>query len=288
MHLARDLVQGGPSAFALALLLALAGPAAAQQIDDGRLTMQVEAQPLADVLQVIARAAGAELSVEGELGDAVPQTFEAVPLAVAVRRLVGSHSVVMVHPPGADDRLREIRVYAVEEDPEARRQAGIQQARQAARADPAAATGAPGTDRRERAERVQQVRELARTGGPEATRELAQILASEPDPALRRLAIGALAGLGDPAASAPIANALRDEDRAVRVQAVRALHNLLGDEVAPYLADVVALDHEVAVRMMAVQLAANLEGGPAVEVLERALNDPDEEVREMAAAALGR
>lgn len=268
-----------------------AGALEAQEIVQGRLTMEIEAQPLADVLEAIAREAGIGLEIDGELGDAEPQTFHSVPLDGAIRQLVGTHSLVMIHAPNAERQLSEVRVYAVEEDPEARRQASAQQARRAERAQRVESAGrevAVAGERTDRAARVQEVRELARSGDPAAVRDLSAILASDDDPAIRRLAVGALAGIGDPGATEPLAQALDDEDRAVRVQVVRALHNLLGDDVAPYLARVVTSDQEPAVRMMAVQMAADLPGGPALEVLQQALNDPDDEIREMAEAALDR
>lgn len=280
-----------PTRIPLALLAALfagAVPAGAQEIQDGRLTMDVPAGPLQEVLQAIADEAGIEVEIEGELGDAEPQLIDGVPLDLAIRRLVGAHSLVMLHERGASRRLTEIRVYAVEEDPAVRRAESVQQARQAARSDPAregARAGQPAAQD-DRAARVQQVRELARSDSPESLTTLGQFVATDPDPAIRRLAVGALAGLGEEGAVDPIATALDDEDRAVRVQAVRALHNLLGDDVVPYLARVVEADDEVAVRMMAVQLAADLPSGQAV--LERALADPDEEVRAAATAALER
>lgn len=275
-------------ALALAFVAAGGEQPVAQDVAAGRLTMEVEAEPLADVLAAIARAADIELKVEGELGEAPPQRFDAVPLDIAVRRLAGTHSVVMIHAPGAAGRLREVRVYAIETDPEARREASVRQARQAARASQRETESDVQGDRAERATRVQEVRELARSGGPEAAGELERILQDDPDPAIRRLAIGALSGLDDPSASEAIASALSDEDRAVRVQAVRALRNLLDDGVAPYLAQVIRADDEVAVRMMAVQMAADLSEGAGEEVLRRALDDPDEEVREIASEALGR
>ena len=268
--------------------IAVAGAALGQEIVQGRLTMEIEPQPLADVLETIAREAGIGLEIEGELGDAESQTFDSVPLDAAIRQLVGTHSLVMIHAPGAKRQLSEVRVYAVEEDPEARRQASAQQARRTQRVERAGREVAVAGERTDRAARVQEVRELARSGDPAAVRDLSAILASDDDPAIRRLAVGALAGIGDLSATEPLAAALGDEDRAVRVQVVRALHNLLGDDVAPYLTRVVTSDEEPAVRMMAVQMAADLPGGPALEVLQQALNDPDQEIREMAEAALDR
>jgi hypothetical protein len=273
----------------IALLIGttLDGSASGQEVRDGRLTMDVEAGSLADVLQAIANEAGIVVEVEGELGEAEPQLIDDVPLDLAIRRLVGAHSLIMLHDHGTSRRPREVRVYAVEEDPEVRRAESAQRARQAARTERRGEPGRPG-DQGDRAARVQTVRELARSDSPEAVRDLGQIVAGDPDPAIRRLAIGALAGLGEREAVDSIAGALNDEDRAVRVQAVRALHNLLSEEVAPYLAQVVETDSETAVRMMAVQLAADLPPEAAAVVLERALADPDEEVRAAAESALGR
>jgi HEAT repeats len=261
-------------------------PAMAQEVAAGRLTMEVEAEPLADVLARIGAAAGFEVETQGEVGDVEPQSFDGVPLDVAIRRLVGSHSLIMVHEPGAPGGLAEVKVYAALGDPAERRAESAQQARRSAVRQKR--TDEQRSLKSDRSQRVQEVRELARSGDPGAVRALGEIALQDQDPAVRRLAVGSLASIGDQSAATVLASALDDQDRAVRVQALRALNGMLGDQVAPHLARVVAQDTEPSMRLMAVEMAANLPGGAAMEVLERALDDGDRDVRDAAEEALAR
>jgi hypothetical protein len=271
---------------AVGLGLVAMPPAMAQEVAAGRLTMEVEAEPLADVLARIGAAAGFEVETQGEVGEVAPQTFDAVPLDVAIRRLVGSHSLIMVHEPGAAGRLAKVKVYAALGDPAARRAESAQQARRSAVRQKR--TDEQRSLKSDRSQRVQEVRELARSGDPGAVRTLGEIALQDQDPAVRRLAVGSLASIGDQSAATVLASALDDQDRAVRVQALRALNGMLGDQVAPHLARVVAQDTEPSMRLMAVEMAANLPGGAAMEVLERALDDGDRDVRDAAEEALAR
>ena len=106
------------------------------RIDGDRLSVDLGAVPLAEVLRVIAAQTGAELVVRGDLGELAPQAFTGEPLAEGIRRLIGSNGLVMtfepVRRPGGAPRLTSLTVSGVGTPPPAGEDAG---------------TGAAGTDR---------------------------------------------------------------------------------------------------------------------------------------------
>ncbi len=59
------------------------------RVDGDRLSVDLGAVPLADVLRAIAEQAGAELVIRGDLGELAPQAFAGKPLAEGIRQLVG-------------------------------------------------------------------------------------------------------------------------------------------------------------------------------------------------------
>jgi hypothetical protein len=249
----------------------------AQYVHDGRLTMAIEAQPLAAVLEAIATQASIDLKVQGDLGEAEPRTFAAEPLDRAIRRLVGDHSLVMLHQPGEPRKLIEVRVYGNSHAPDAQR---VERAKPSSGASPAA----PEDDR---AVRLHRVKALAQSRSTDAIVELSAILENDPDAAIRRFAVSGLGWRRDRATLEPLVGALEDANATVRAMAVKGLYRLLGREAAPYLIRVIEEDGEASVRIVAVQQAAKLPANAGAAVLELALADTDEGIRQAAAAALG-
>jgi hypothetical protein len=275
----------------------LQGPAAAQtgstaldvQVADGRLSVDLDAVPLDEVLTAIADQTGAELVIRGDLGEVRPQAFRNEPLARGMRRLIGQNSMVMkfdpVTAPETPPRLRRLMVYAA--DAIAADEAVMREARRTTRA---AGSNVPG-DYGDIAEldlrdRLRAVRDLARAGDEGALGMLAEILARDEDPQVRRAAVANLARLGGPEASILAQDALADGDPMVRIEAVRALARD-ADAAAP-LARVLSDDPDATVRRVAVQILASLDSEEAQAVLEIALDDADDAVRAAATNALER
>jgi hypothetical protein len=261
------------------------------EVTENRLTLEAEDVAVADVLQAIGEAAAIEVVVRGELGNVTRRSLVEEPLAPAIRRLVGQHSVLMLYEKDAsgEPQLREVRVQAAgtataataEEDGGQRRRGGrtpigqIRNYQQLTVMD---------NDRR-----VEAIRALARTKDEAATGVLAEALVRDDNVAVRRLAANALSSgdVGDAAVEALTA-ALGDDERSIRIQAMRGLTVGLGDASAPLLAEVVRSDGDPAVRRAAVQLASSMEGDQALEVIELAVDDDDDTVRRIAEAALNR
>jgi hypothetical protein len=90
------------------------GSGIAVRIDEGLLTLQVDAAPLAEVLRAIGTAAPIRVTIRGALDQPVSVSFSDRPLEAAIRELVGQHSLILIR---ADSRsapgtppLTEIRV----------------------------------------------------------------------------------------------------------------------------------------------------------------------------------
>jgi hypothetical protein len=87
------------------------------------LDVEVRAAPLGDVLRAVAEKAGFEIETRGDLGEVRPQSFEAVPLDEAIRRLVGDNRVnlIMRYEVGeaGERRLVEVTARAAGEVPAA-------------------------------------------------------------------------------------------------------------------------------------------------------------------------
>lgn len=113
----RKLVAGA------ALFLCASGSAAAEsaheqtlevRLEKDRLSVEVGAVPLVDVLNAIAEQTGAQLSVRCNLGIVRPQAFTDQPLAEGIRRLVEPNNLAMTFlpatGPNAGPRLMSLTV----------------------------------------------------------------------------------------------------------------------------------------------------------------------------------
>lgn len=291
-------------ALAMAIVLGAGAARAADDIDlvvDGnRVTLDVGTVPLADVLRAIGDAGGFDVKIEGDLGEVQSQRLRNLPMPRAIKRLSGDHGLIMQY--GPDGRaLRAVRVHAASsigaspEEREAARKRAAER-RQAVLARAAASTpAAPAPpDRRggpladlSQSERFARLRELSRQGDAASLPELGDVLRDDPDPALRRAAAAAIANIGGPEAADALEDALDDEERTVRIQALRALRSADQESANDAFADVLASDPDPAVRRAAVELAAGL-GAAGEDLLEMALDDEDEAVVRAAESALRR
>ncbi len=93
------------------------GPSAAgveARVTDGRLTLQADGTPLAEVLRAIGAAGGFEVVLRGAFATPVSESFADRPLEDAIRELVEGHSMIVRHgdpdPETGATALAEIRV----------------------------------------------------------------------------------------------------------------------------------------------------------------------------------
>lgn len=203
-------------------------------VDDGRVTLRIaDPVPVAEVVAALADAVGATAVFRRNPGEVGPLQLSGVPVAETLQRLAGRNSLAVVHD---KQGVRSIVLVG----------------RGGQRAEPAevAAPPPPPPDdaREQRSRGLQRVVELSYQDDDEARSELLA-LAENPDPAIRRAAISALATLGGTTAVAAVdGKGLGDPDPSVRSQAARSLWQLLGRRAEPRLAAAAATESDPEVR----------------------------------------
>jgi hypothetical protein len=257
-----------------------AGPAALVdvRVAEGRVSLDARDVPLADLLRVIGERAGVPMHLEGDLSTPVTRVFTNVPLEQAIQRLARGHSLSFAFAgperPGGQGGLAE--VWVISASPQAGRPVP------AAPANPLANPPARATD-------LQAVQALARRSDPEAAVELGRMLAQDTDPAVRSRAATALGRVSGPQAAAGLTAALGDEAVSVRIQALRSLRQVAGEQAIDPIARVLAADPDPSVRRTAARLLGELPGPAAQSALRSAAaDDADESVRRAATEALAR
>ncbi len=183
-------------------------PSASQKVtvERGVVTVDVRDMPLADVLRNISEQSGINIEVHSGGSVKVTQSFSDVGVDEGIRRLAPAYNVVLVYgndesKPGAS-RLVEVHVYETSSK------------------SPVTAVVNP----QQRSTQLSKVRELsreARRADPGAVLSLTGLLAGDPDPAIRRSAAEALAGVRSPEAVTALRGGLSDQDPTVRG---RSLH----------------------------------------------------------------
>jgi HEAT repeat protein len=105
---------------------------------------------------------------------------------------------------------------------------------------------------------------------------------------VRWRAAAALGQIGDARAVVPLVDALRDAQESVRSAALHALERMKGADVLSHLMGLLRPTEPGPVRAAAVEALGELPAAEAGDALLAALRDPEEEVRQAAAVALGR
>jgi hypothetical protein len=217
-------------------------PAFDLRVEAGRVSLFIpDPVPLVDVLAALAHAIGAEAVVRRDPGEIGPLAFDGLSPAEALRRLAGRNSLVITY----DGGIRRVVLVARGGQPETVTVTAT---------PPEEAAPPPGSPRDRRSIGLRRIVELSYRADDRARSELLA-LADDPEPAMRRAAISALATLGGPAATAAIdASGLTDADPSVRRQAARSLWRLLGRKAEPRLAAVAAIDPDRGVRTAIAEL----------------------------------
>jgi hypothetical protein len=246
------------------------------RVEKDRLSVDVGAVPLVDVLNAIAEKTGAELLVHGNPGLVRPQAFTDEPLPRGIRRLVEPNNLAMTFAPAkgphAEPRLVSLAVYCPTAHP-----------LDEAKAEPVQRSSE--SDPQEEGGKLPSMRELARGGDEGLVTALSRALVRDRDALLQ----GAARGPAQPVEGQdPYRNVLASADPADRIEALHAIGGGPGDRAIGPLFEVLVGDEDAAVRRTAVQILAGIDSEDALAALEGALSDPDTSVRAAAAQALGR
>lgn len=251
------------------------------RIEDGLLTLQADGAPLADVLRAIGAAGAFPVLIRGEVDALVSASLVEQPLETAIRQLVGTHTLILIHSDSALELgasgLAEIRVI------ENRGAAPAQDAEpQPEVADDNDVANDPHLDRASFRE--------ARGGMPPPTKDDVLFELDEPAPADRVAAVPKVGSLPRREAIELISYVLsNDADTTVRSRAVAALTRLDGTDARGLLRERALGDDDPGLRMQALNALASSRGERAVNVIGQALReDPEPKVRMSAIRALGR
>ena len=244
-----------------------------------RLSVDVGAVPLVDVLDAIAEQAGAELVVRGNLGSVGPQAFTDRPLAEGIRQLVEPNSLAMTFAPAqgpdAGPRLASLTVHA--STPRSLGKTGAEPVQRSSPIDPQKLRGD-----------LPSVREFARGGDEGLVAALSRTLVRDPD-ALRQGAAGRGSQLFErPDGIDASRAALASRDPADRIEALLVIGEDGDSRAIGPLFEVLVGDQDATVRRTAVQILARLDSEDALAALGGALSDPDPSVRAAATQALAR
>lgn len=264
-----------------------------------RVSASLDAASLVAVLRDMGEQAGFTLVLQGTVDHQVSAHFKELPIARALRRIVGSdYALVMLYEPSAPGaplgRLLEVRVYGdLRGDPAqvTIAPAAVPTPARATGGSPAAGSGttdAGGPDAYSGPAGLAAVRTLAARGDPAAVAALGRILDTSTDPAVRRAAIEALGGIGGDKAAGAAARGLGDEDPAIRALVVETLGDMEGDRATRTLGQVLFGEPEPDIRLAAVARLRERDSAVARAFLDAAAGDPDPLVRDAALKALGK
>jgi len=247
-------------------------PSQSVTVDRGLLTVDVRDMPLDEVLRTISDRSGVNITVHSGGATKVTQTFSGLGLDEGIRRLAPAYNVVLVYGsaepegrPGAT-RLVEVHVYETSKSPVT------------AVVDP-----------QQRSTQLRTVRELSRRAHarePGALTSLADLLARDPDPAVRRSAAEALASLREPEAVTALRTGAADQDPTVRGSSLTSLGQMRDENSVGLVAQGATRDPDPTVRRSAVWALSTLQSEEAHRALEVAASDADPLVKQAAAGAL--
>ena len=279
-------------------------------VHEGRLTVDVSNAPLDQVLQAVAKAAGFELALRGDIDSRVTQSFRGVSLEEGIRRLARGHSVVVSYAFAPAEPRGEIITEVLVLEGSTSADAPPTPAR-VSRLDPGPAAPVTGpsmqplptipTERAVEAPTsvttlyfppgewiagIQALAEEAQRGGEAARAMLADVGASEPSAEVRAQAVAALARLDGREVASALTAALGDEDASVRLQAVRGLRRMGTESAVLTLAAAAASDTDRAVRVAALRALASYPEPAVRQAFVTAAADRDAAVRGIATRTL--
>lgn len=257
----------------------------------GKLSLQARDAPMFEVVSRIAALAGFEVVPIGELSDLprVTRSFSAVPLHVALERMLAETSSIVVYAPASAAKKSPVvsrvlllgRGSAASDATAGRRSAPSAQQREQA--------SAAALSRSESMLRlVRQVRKEP-AGGAAAgmvVDALAQALASDEAVIVRVRAAMALGSLGDERGLNALEAATRDQSFSVRSQAITALGQVPGARSAAVLGAILTdPSARRTERLVAAQALWSHDSNEARQYLQAGATDTDEQVRRASSRA---
>ncbi len=233
----------------------------------GSVSVTAREAALEDVLGEIVRQADLTLELDGSLSGTTSQSFQDLPLAAAIHRLLKSRSFILeyANKPGSGPRPYRLSILA--DGPAA----------------PSETSPRPPAELRHA--RLLAVSALAAEGGEEATRALVAAALNDADAAVRREAVHALGEVAGETGIATLEQALMDADRGVRESAAAAFADI-GTERAAQALGAALSDADPSLREEAVDALGDIGGPTATALLRAALDDVEPTVREAAAEYL--
>lgn len=268
------------------------------RVDNGLLELDVKEARLSDVLRAVAKEARIELSLRGNLDRPISRSFAGVPINRALRLLIGRTPHIIIQRSDQNEtessRLVELRVFG-----QGQGQSGLKRI-DAREEKPPKAPKAPAVEPKapseeqilaqlkepNRARRFQAIGLTTKIDGETAGRILQQVVADDENPAVRAYAIRTLTGLGSQMSLPALEEGLLDQDRAVRLEAIRAIARIDDDRAARSLERLIFDDPDPHIRRFAVQAIGLRRDESTRLILERAAQDPDAGVRKMVAHTL--
>jgi len=260
-------------------------------VENGLVSLDARGAPLEAVVREIGAAAGFKTVVSGDLAASVTKSFSQVPVDAALRRVLAD-GVVMVtvyeaaaaggHQPGpAEVHLiaplggeRRTEPPASSTPTEAAPSTGPV-ARGGLLDVSASDSGLPVSDDGDgltvpaelsspaAADRARYVDGLAGLRDPLTVGILADIVAKDPDPEVRRNAVRTLTAVGGARAAAVLESTLGDPDGTVRAEVLRGLVTLSARDATLLLGQALFGDRDPSVREEAVRLLSRQQGEPA-------------------------
>jgi hypothetical protein len=276
--------------FAAAILLAMNGAAAADDMDrpllpgtfrlyveSDLLTLEARDAPLSEVVRAIAEQVGFETKFVGDLAVPVSTSLTGVPVSDGLERLVSDiDRVVLYAPPreGTNDRVvSQLWLFA-------------SNGAAASAAEPVALDDVEQTGDKTRAAAMLRLANADAT--EEALDRLVQALRDDEDALVRSRAATALGRLQDGRALSALETALEDGHASVRIQAIHALGQIGGERATMALGEVLLYSAQRSERVRAAWTLGRQDTELAQSFLDAAANDPDKLVWTASSTPLGR
>lgn len=250
-------------------------------------TLSVQGEPLAKVLDALAREAHFDLEIDGELGpDTGNWRFTNRPLPAVLQSLTQGRGLSVFYADTGPDRgaIIEVHVYGAQDG--GGRRGSPTRSVQRAPAPPAepAAAAPDGVD--DSADRRAVLVSLTGQSDPASLDMIAGYMRNDPDSLIRRRAIDMLVGQAKEDLFQWLDPCLSDTDPAVRRHCVNAISRLDSPEVFGAMSQILYGDEDRDVRAAAVRALAAQRDSQAGTLLEAAVADPGMGVQTEAAQAL--
>ena len=243
---------------------------------DGLLTLRAVNAPLDEVIGEIGAKAGFTTTIYGNFESRLDRSFDAAPLQRALRELLAGVSNIIWFDETPERKVMEIFLFG-----------NTSSGSVSVKPDPPPATAVAGGRRLDRARAEEITRSAERAGGGDAgaMAELADLLRTDPDPAVRRATAEALGEIGGADAAVILQSGVRDDNQMVRIHSIRALALISNDQSTQILADLLFNHPDTRTRLLAAWALGRHGSALAQTYLDTAREDRDELVRKAAERA---